>query len=106
MAEQRTTLDVQLQVALVAQFQSTAQGDSRVVRAEGAVDESFFEGPDGNSVEEGCGGRGRTAGLPYGGGVEEVGVVAARGAVVGQADSVASLFTRSADEADRPKVSA
>jgi hypothetical protein len=77
-----------------------------IVRAEGSVDKFFVEGPDGNGVEEGCGGGCRAAGLPYCDGVEEVGVVATRGAVVGQADSVAGLFTRSADEADRPEVSA
>ena len=77
----------------------------RVVRAEGSVDELFVEGPNGNGIEEGCRSRCRAAGLPDRGGVEEVGVVAPRGAVVGQADGVAGLFTRSADEADRWEVS-
>ena len=53
-----------------------------IVRAEGSVDEFFVEGSDGNGVEESCRGRCRAAGLPDRGGVEEVGIVAAQGAVV------------------------
>ncbi len=55
----------------------------RVVRSEGSVDEFFVEGADSNRVEEGCRSRCRAAGLPDRGGVEEVGGVAAWGAVVG-----------------------
>jgi hypothetical protein len=55
----------------------------RVVRAEGSVDEFFVEGADSDRVEEGCRSRCRAAGLPDRGGVEEVGVVAAWGAVAG-----------------------
>src|SRR4051794_25274791 len=51
-----------------------------IVRAERSVDELLVKGSDGDRVEEGCRGRCRTAGLPDRGGVEEVGVVAARGA--------------------------
>jgi hypothetical protein len=71
----------------------------KIVRAEGSVDEMFVKGSDGDRVEEGCRSRCRAAGLTDRGGAEEVGVVAARGAVAGQADSIASLFARGADEA-------